>query len=172
MNKYLIPDLMVESIYDIDIEDLKRRNIRGLLFDIDNTLAPFGSLKPTKDASKWMSKLREEGFLLGIISNARDERAEGYKKECEMFYTGNAAKPSVRGYVRTASEMGLLPREIAVVGDQIFTDIKGGNRFGAYTVLVSPVDLKSEPWYTRIKRPFERIILRRIAENGSRKRNG
>lgn len=162
MNKFLRPDLVCKSIYDIDFAEFRKRNIKGLFFDIDNTLETFGSDTPSAKIMTFFEKLKADGFKLGIISNAGGGRSQRYAEKAGLFFCGRANKPRIKMYRKTAEEMGLSNFETAMIGDQIFTDIKGANKFGAYTVLVKPIDLTTEPWYTAIKRRPEKYCLKRM----------
>lgn len=61
------------------------------------------------------------------------------------------------------------PENIGVVGDQIFTDVIGGNRSNMFTILVEPIQ-KKEYWYTRWKRPIENVVKNRF-KNKEQKNN-
>ena len=52
------------------------------------------------------------------------------------------------------------PENIGVVGDQIFTDVLGGNRCKMFTILVEPIAEK-DIWITLLKRPIENAIKNR-----------
>ena len=51
--------------------------------------------------------------------------------------------------------------KIAMVGDQVFTDVLGANISKMVSVYVDPIDRK-EYWYTSWKRPIEDLILRKV----------
>ncbi len=162
MNEYLKPNLFLESAFEIDAGKLKEKGIKAVFFDIDNTLAPFGTDTPTSEAEALFERLKNDGLIIGILSNAGNGRSKKYAEKASVIYCGKAGKPGTRKLRRKAEELCLLPFEVTVVGDQIFTDIQCGNKFGAYTVLVKPVDPDSEPWYTHIKRKTEHKYLKRM----------
>ena len=60
--------------------------------------------------------------------------------------------------------MGLEEKEVAVVGDQIFTDILGANRCKMFSILVEPIKEK-DMLITRIKRPIENFIKKSYLKN-------
>lgn len=151
------PDEYVDSSYGIDYGVLYGRGIRGLLFDIDNTLVPHG--KPeTKEAVALFEKLHAMGFETCLISNNRKPRVEPFAKAMNTRYIFNAHKPSVKNYKRAMEEMGTDAGSTVFVGDQLFTDVYGAKRSGIYSILVKPIHPKEEIQIV-LKRYLERIVL-------------
>jgi len=163
--KKLRPDLKYGNIYEIDLASLREKGICGLFFDIDNTLEPYSAPLPSEKLAEWFGKLTGEGFTVGIISNAKKARIqkfvsgfpEGLREK--IIYVFGAAKPSKKGFRKLCSDGGLDAGQAAMIGDQLFTDIWGGNRSGLTTVLVTPIDLSIEPGFVRFKRLLERPFL-------------
>ena len=54
---------------------------------------------------------------------------------------------------------GVDETQTAAIGDQIFTDIWGGNRAGVYTILVKPVEVGGEGWFIALKRKLEKLFI-------------
>lgn len=165
MFRGLKPDLKYDKIYDIDRDALRKNGIRGLFFDIDNTLEPYSTVSPSEKLSDWLNELIGEGFAVGILSNAKKERITGFVsgfpdgiREQVRFVYG-AAKPSKKGFLKLCAQAGVEPGQAAMVGDQLYTDIWGGNRSGMTTILVTPIDPKIEPGFVRFKRLLERPFL-------------
>ena len=152
-------DLYVKSVHDIDSEQLKKRGIKGILFDIDNTLEPYHTATPGQAVQELLARLEAEGFKVGIISNAKMERALEFCEDCTPFWIAKAGKPLARGYRQLAAMMELEPHELAAVGDQLYTDILGGNRFGCYTIFVTPLPGR-EPPFVRFKRLLEKPFMK------------
>ncbi|MDR0286321.1 MAG: YqeG family HAD IIIA-type phosphatase [Clostridiales bacterium] len=165
MKKGVYPDLWVENIYEMDLNMLKGQGIKGFIFDIDNTLVANSAKEPAKELIEWVNGLLKQGFKASILSNASNSRVERFVKNLGIEAIGKGRKPLVKKYRELALRMGLEPREIAMVGDQIFTDIWGGNRFGAFTVLVDPVFI-NEPFYIKLKRIVEIPVMRKLRKNG------
>ena len=162
MFENLKPSIKCRSVYDLDLAELKSIGIKGLMFDIDNTLEPYAQEIPSERLCTWLSGLCEKGFHVAVVSNAKDARVErfcaGFPKESfplEVISVSEAGKPLEKGFKEACRRMGLEPSQTAMVGDQIFTDIWGGNRFGAMTVLVKPIAPDLEPPFVRFKRFFE-----------------
>jgi len=158
------PDLKYSDIYAIDLEDLRNRGIRGLVFDIDNTLEPYATPVPGEKLTGWLEGLAADSFVLAILSNAKKERIEkfigGFPEPLrdKIYFVYGAAKPSRKGYRKLAGMCGLETGQLAMIGDQLFTDIWGGNRAGCLTVLVEPIEPAIEPPFVRFKRKLEKLF--------------
>lgn len=88
----------------------------------------------------WKQALDQAGITLFLLSNSRKPgRAQRFAEALGIPYEGHAGKPKVGGFQRAMARMGAAPEETAIVGDQIFTDIWGGNRAGVLTLLVHPI---------------------------------
>ncbi len=163
IEKYF-PDLYLDSIRRIDIEELKNRGIKGLILDIDNTLVPMHSKDANENAITWIRELQNNGFKVCILSNAAEKRVVRFNKEIAVTALHRAYKPAGKAFLKAAKIMGLEPENIAVVGDQIFTDIFGGNKVNMLTVLVKPIDRK-EIFFVRLKRIPEKLIINSFTKN-------
>ncbi len=157
------PDLYCESIRHIDLDMLKNRGIKGFILDIDNTLVPMHSKDADENAIGWIAELKSRGFKVCILSNAAEKRVLRFNKDIAVIAIHRAFKPSGKAFLKAAEALELEPEDIAVVGDQIFTDILGGNRVNMFTVLVKPIDRK-EILYVRLKRGPEKFILKNFAK--------
>jgi hypothetical protein len=158
----LFPDLYVASIYDIDLEYLRRRGIRGIIFDLDNTIVERGEIFWPPEVRDWLDGLKAEGFKISIVSNNRQRAAEELAQTHGIPAVFRAVKPRRKPFLRAISLMGVGRRETAMVGDQIFTDIVGGNRLGLFTILVNPLPGKEFIGTTLFSRQLEKLLLPRI----------
>ena len=159
MIERFFPDLMVDSISDIDLLKLKERNIKGLILDIDNTLVPSRTKEAGNQTIDWFESVKDKGMKACIVSNASRTRVVKFTENLKVFAIHRASKPSSKALIKAAKHMGTLPEETAVVGDQIFTDIYGGNKLNMYTILVKPID-KREFFFVRLKRIPEKLVFR------------
>lgn len=165
--KNLYPNLYVESISHITASMLKEKGMEAVVLDIDNTLVPHNCPNPTKTVTAFLEDMRREGVKLCVVSNNGAQRVAPFCERIGIpFYVCGALKPRSYGYKRAAEAMDTEPRRICAVGDQIFTDVWGGNRAGCFTVLVKPIDLESEGLLIALKRLLERPILRKIRRRG------
>ena len=156
--KILYPDLLYEKIEDIDLNLLKERGIKGFILDIDNTLV-IPHTHADDRAKAFVKKLKDEGFKACIVSNNIYERAKSFAEEVELDFVCDGNKPSSKPFRLATDKLKLENKEIAVVGDQIFTDVWGGNRQKMTTILVSPICDK-ENRFIKFKRMMERLIMK------------
>ncbi|MGI6360815.1 MAG: YqeG family HAD IIIA-type phosphatase [Bacillota bacterium] len=165
MFKRFTPDLFVKTIYDIPLERLREMGIRGLIFDLDNTITMHDQLEISSRALKWFKTLKEQGFKVCILSNNSGGRVKESADIMGIECVSRAKKPRRQGFYRAFETLGTKPQETAMVGDQLFTDIWGGNRAGVFTILVEPISSK-EMWGIKyVSRNFERIIWPAVKRN-------
>jgi hypothetical protein len=167
----LYPDGHFEKVEEITIKYLQDNKIKALILDVDNTLIDYQK-HLEKSVIQWAKNLKEQGVKLYILSNTNQkEKVEKVAKALEIPYRNLAKKPFKTGFLKVQKELKEKAENIAVVGDQIFTDIIGGNRCRMFTILVEPINPK-DFWYTAWKRPIENRIKNRYikkANKGERK---
>lgn len=153
------PNMYKKSIKDINYGKLKEIGIKCLIFDLDNTIALIDEHTIPDETKKLFTKLKKD-FMVVIISNNVVKRVKKYADHLECDFVANALKPLVKGYKKIKKKYNLKNNEMCMIGDQLVTDIYGGNRFGMVTVLVDPLgenDLK----ITSLNRFVERRILKK-----------
>ena len=156
----IYPKLYLNKVEDITVEILSENKIKALILDVDNTLIDINK-NLSKEIIDWAMNLRGHGFRLYILSNTNHkEKVEGVAKKLGIPYENFAKKPFKSGFLRVKEKLQLESEQIAVVGDQIFTDVIGGNRCEMYTILVDPISEK-DYWYTAWKRPIENAIKKK-----------
>ena len=158
MRHDLFPDVYADGAWSVDFDALFDQGIRGIILDVDNTLVPYYVPDPDVRTVAGIHRLKEKGFSLYIVSNGRESRVKRFNQGLGLPYFCHAGKPGSKGFLKARRYMRLAPEQIAVVGDQIFTDVWGGNRLGMYTVLVRQVSRRDE-WITAVKRPLEKIVM-------------
>lgn len=157
MFRKFYPSCWMDSAYQIDYEELYRKGVRGLLFDIDNTLVPHGADADDR-AVRLFSGLKKLGFHICLISNNKEERVKRFNDAVHVNYIFKANKPSVKNYCRAMEIMNTTKENTVFIGDQLFTDVYGAKRAGLYTYLVKPIDPKEEIQIV-LKRYLEGIVL-------------
>lgn len=157
MFKTLYPTKYLDSSYSIDYEQLYRSGIRGLIYDIDNTLVEHG-MPATERAIKLFEQLRSIGFDTCLISNNKEPRVKPFADAVGSKYVYDAHKPSRKNYIRAMELMGTDTGNTYFIGDQIFTDVYGANRAGIPSILVKPIHPKEEIQIV-LKRKLEKIVL-------------
>lgn len=160
MKNRLRPDIFLNTIYELDTALLKDLKINSIIVDIDNTLVSWNTKEPDDKVYELVRKLGAEGFNICILSNGTRKRVEEFNKYLKLPAVYKAIKPSKTAFRRAMKLMNSVPANTAVIGDQIFTDVLGGNRLGLYTILVAPISDKEFIW-TRIIRKLERHILKK-----------
>lgn len=160
---WIKPNFYYESVFEINFEDLQKKNIKNILIDLDNTLVPWGEDKITERLVRWLRRTQEKGFNICVLSNNTEKRASSLNKTLGLPYVAFARKPAKKAFEKGLKMLKAKRRETVIIGDQIFTDILGGKRVGIQTVLVMPLS-KNEFWGTKIARKFEKIILKALYE--------
>lgn len=156
----LVPQLTVNSIHDIDLERLSQAGIRGIITDLDNTLVGARTHLATPEVEQWIRHAERLGFKVMIVSNNHRTRVSRFSEPLQVPFLSSAGKPTLGAFRRAMKTMDTKPEQTAMIGDQLFTDILGGNRIGLYTILVMPVSLSEESWPTRINRILEKLVKR------------
>ena len=162
MEKY-IPDIYQKSIYAIDYQKLASRGIKCLLVDLDNTLVATTIKKPNQKIKNLFHDLKEQGFRIILFSNSSKHRLKPFGDELEVEYCYRAFKPRSKKYRNIMQNYHLEESQVAMIGDQLLTDIVGGNRVGITTILVNPVS-NHDGFFTRFNRMYERYILKKLRE--------
>lgn len=155
---------VADDIYQISGAALARRGIKLLLADLDNTLVPYGVPLPDERLKAWRDDLAAHGVTLFVLSNNRKEhRPRIFAEGLEVSYIGHAGKPKTPSFVKAMEWQGVTKEQTAIVGDQVFTDVLGGNLAGVTTILVKPIRLAGNPGrYVRyaVEVPF-RLLSRK-----------
>ena len=157
MKKYLA-DGYFEKVTDVSVEYLKENNIHAVLVDLDNTTLDLkGNI--LEGLEKWHEKVAAEGIEVMILTNSNQKkRIKKVAKALDIHYILFACKPFKRGFKKAQKILDLPYENIALIGDQIYTDILGANKVGMHSILVDPIIESTDYFFTIIKRPFERRI--------------
>lgn len=159
----LYPNLYLNNVQEITIGMLIKNKIKALILDIDNTLIDYNK-NLSEEIVNWSKQLQGQGIKMYILSNTnKKEKVKKVAEKLEIPYEIFAKKPFKKGFLKVQQSLKIKPQNIAVVGDQIFTDILGGNRCAMFTILVDPVD-KKDYWYTAWKRPIENKMKKKIVK--------
>ncbi len=161
MFKVFVPDLKLDSIYDIKPELLSRKNIRLLLMDLDNTISPYSGSEPSESLTRWKEELLSAGVGLHIVSNTKTDRAKRFAGLWGVPYVDCAKKPFSDTIEKIIAKMGGKLEETALVGDQIFTDVWAANRAGILSIAVKPIELRNP---LRRLRYWAELLFRAMAK--------
>ena len=162
MEKY-VPDMYKPSIYDINYQKLLNQGIKCIMFDLDNTLVSPSTKKPTDEIKELFDKLKNMGFRIIIFSNSRKKRIEPFKNFLEVDCSALSRKPFKQKFLKVLALYNYTIDEVAIIGDQIMTDVLGGNKIGILTILVNPVS-KKDMILTKFNRLLEKIVIRKLSK--------
>lgn len=166
MIELFAPKLKVQTVYDIPLDELYANGIRGIITDLDNTLVSQKTAAATKELVEWLDNVRKMGINVVIVSNNNESRVGAFASPLNIPYIFKAKKPTQGAFSRAISILDLQPSEILMVGDQMMTDVFGGNKMGLHTVLVKSIAPHEEGMGTKINRQLERIAIRRLRRRG------
>ncbi len=153
----LMPQIAVNTVFDVPYEALRTQGVSGLIFDVDNTLVPYEQAEADEALRALFSRLAAMGFWVALLSNNGEQRVALFAKGLELPYVSAAKKPLKSGFHALLARTDIPPKQLAMVGDQVFTDVWGGNRMGMVTVLVDSISPK-EGLFCRLKRWAEQPI--------------
>lgn len=154
----LSPDYYYSSVQDVDFAALRDRGITTLLVDLDNTLLPRNCEAVTDSACAWTAAAAEAGMTVCVVSNNWHDRVVDLARDMGVPIVAKALKPFPQAFRRALGVTGSRAEQVAVVGDQMFTDVLGGKLMGAVTVLVKPLSSSDLP-HTRLLRLIEKALL-------------
>ena len=153
------PDILVDDIFSLPLEELKNKGITNILFDVDNTIVPYNSQDISEKTIAWFHETTTQGFHLCILSNNSDERIAPVAEKLGIDFVAHAKKPLQFGAIRAITLFNATKDHIALVGDQLLTDVACGNFAGFTTIVVKPLN-PDELWITKWHRNYERLLYR------------
>ncbi len=157
----IYPKAYFTKIQNITIQFLLENKIKILILDVDNTLIDKKEIL-SEEIIQWAKEIRGQGVRLYILSNTnKKEKVKKVAEKLEIPYLHFGMKPLKRGFIKIQKIVKESPEKIAVIGDQIFTDVVGGNRCKMFTILVDPIN-ENDYWYTIWKRPIEKKIKNKL----------
>lgn len=155
------PTWMVDAIYQITPEQLKRHGIKGVLTDLDNTLIAWNNPDGTEELKSWLKSLRDAGIPVIVISNNNHDRVRVAVEKFEVDFVARALKPLGKGIREGVERLGLPKEEVVMIGDQIMTDVRAAHRVGLRSILVRPI-VQTDSWKTQFNRLCERKIMKHL----------
>lgn len=162
MLKRFLPSIYQESIFTINYDKLKQHNIKCILFDVDNTITPAREEKFFKKTKRLFDTLKKD-FKIILFSNNFPKRVKKFGDYYDVDIACVSLKPFSFKYRYILSKYGYKKEEVAAVGDQLLTDINGGNKVGITTILVNPISEKDEK-ETWLNRQIEKRIFKSFKE--------
>ena len=163
--KNFLPNQYVKSILDIQPTELKEKGVKGIITDLDNTLVEWDRPKQHRKLSNGLKKCSKIKLQVTIVSNNNEVRVKAFSDPLKIPFIYRAKKPMSDAFFQAAKRMNLKKEETVVIGDQLLTDILGGNRSGFHTILVVPV-AQNDGMATKFNRLVERRIMNWFRKKG------
>jgi HAD superfamily phosphatase (TIGR01668 family) len=161
----LRPDMVARSVFDVDLNQLKQKGISGLIMDMDNTLLGWDHNQVSKEIKRWVESAQAKGFAMCITSNGYESRVQQIAMSLGIPAVSGGIKPRKKPFRKALEILKLPPSQVAVIGDQLFTDVLGGNRMDLFTILINPVSQK-ELKSTQMVRKVESRMIKRLHKKG------
>ncbi len=158
------PTYVFDKVGEITPEFLKRHHIKGLLLDLDNTLTTHNNPIAPQSSLDWLDTMRSAGIKLMIVSNNHAPRVTPFANQLGVDFVPEGKKPLTFGYTRAIKRLGLDKKNVATVGDQIFTDVLGSNLKGIRSIFVFPIEPETSLPF-RFKRACEKPFLPKMRRN-------
>lgn len=152
------PTFVFNTVTEITSAFLKQNNIKGLILDLDNTLTTHNNPRPPKHVVAWINSMKSANIPLVIVSNNKYDRVRPFAQMLQLPFISDGAKPLTKGINKARHAMKLSCDEVAVIGDQIFTDVLGANAKRMKTIYVYPIELE-DGWFFKLKRVLETPFL-------------
>lgn len=155
------PELAFNRVYTATPEKLLELGVKGVVFDIDNTIAPYEVERPDEKMKNYFKSLADAGIQAAFVSNNKGDRVQIFNEELGLFYVCKAKKPFPKGVKICIERFGLKREEVIAIGDQIFTDCLAAHKAGIRFIMVKPIQPR-ENWFFRFKRVCEKPFTRKL----------
>lgn len=157
----------MNTVYDIDLNALWEQGYRGIITDLDNTLVGAKAPLATPELIDWLKVVGQIGFQVVIVSNNDRGRVSRFAEPLSLPFIYRAKKPAAAAFRKALGMMKLKPEQTVVIGDQMMTDVLGGNRAGLHTILVLPIAREDEGIFTKaVNRKLEKAALSLLRRQG------
>jgi len=153
----LFPTVKTGSAYDINYKKLYEAGIRGIIFDIDNTLVMHDA-PADENAARLIERIHSENIKTFILSNNGEKRVKTFADAVGSDYIFKAHKPDRKGFIMCMKRMGTDRRSTILIGDQLFTDMWGASNAGIRSIMVKRISFH-EKYYIHLKRILEYIVM-------------
>jgi uncharacterized protein len=162
MFRLFTPHHRVRCVWELTPERLLLWGLRALLLDVDCTLTRYRRGEPLPEAAVWLAQLRAADIRLCLVSNGMGHRIRQFAERLDLPCVFSAMKPFPWGVWAGLKKLDCPPAQTAMVGDQLFADVMAGRLAGVQTILVDPIHPEEEPWFTRMKRFPEKLMVARL----------
>lgn len=160
------PSFILNSVAEIDVKFLMRIGVRGLILDIDNTLAVPDKKTVPQEIAQWIEEMKKSNVPMILLSNNSEERISSFAEFVDLPFIAKGGKPLKKGYLKAAEKINVPIFRCAAIGDQLFTDVWGGNNVNAITILTMPF-AEDQTFFIKVKRAFEKPFLKKYMRRKS-----
>lgn len=160
---YIIPDSYYKSIYEIDYNKLKNEQINTLLFDIDNTITYVDDVNVPKETYELIEKLKKQNFKILLMSNNNENRVKPISEKLNLLAISNAGKPDKKAYKNALKLIKSKKQNVAVIGDQILSDIVGAKKYGIKAILVDQLS-KENNLQTGLAQKLQKFMVKKLTK--------
>lgn len=155
------PDIYIKDFSDLDLNFLKTIGIKVIILDVDNTLVPADSNVVDEKAIRFIKQVKSAKIIPIIVSNNKKSRVSYLSNKLNCEYISFSLKPLNISFKKVMKKYNVIASEICIMGDQILTDILGGNRLNIVTILVNPIS-KKDNIYGSVIRIAEKFVYKFI----------
>lgn len=158
---FIKPDYNLKSIYDIDLDELQKKGVKAMLFDLDSTLMASKSGTYTDEIYSFIKKVQEKFFMAVVSNNNNPEYIKRVSEISHFPVLFHACKPKTGVVLKFLEKHNVNPKDCALVGDRPLTDILCGKRLGCKTILVDSITADTESKIVRFVRVLERLSIKK-----------
>ncbi len=155
----LQPDYIFKNLESVPLSFFSQHNIVCVLIDIDNTIVPADESDIDYVKAEWL-KAAQKHVRVILVSNNHGSRIQDISNSLELETFSFALKPFSKVYSHIKKKYNINKVQIAVIGDQLLTDVLGGKIQGFKTIYVEPISQKDK-LFTTISRTIERMLMKK-----------
>lgn len=163
IEKYFKPTIYIKDYRSLDLQKLVEKGIKVLCIDVDNTLLSPYCTTLSEDAKAFIQKVKDSGLTPCLISNNTKKRVQDVAEQVNVAFYSFSCKPCTYNYKKIKKDTACSTDEIAILGDQLITDVLGGKRMKFCTILQDPVT-QVENHSGKITRKLESYVLTNLAK--------
>ncbi|HDR3156148.1 TPA: HAD hydrolase family protein, partial [Staphylococcus aureus] len=86
VRKFFMPNSYVQSIFQIDLDKLVDKGVKGIITDLDNTLVGWDVKEPTERVKAWFKEANEKGITITIVSNNNESRVASFSQHLDIDF--------------------------------------------------------------------------------------
>lgn len=146
MIKLFRADFELNTIYEIDINNLVSRGIKYALCDLDNTLADYDTPLPTEQVRTWLDSMKDAGIQVAIVSNNGRARVEKFCETLNIPFFWKSGKPKKRAVRNALNKLGGKLEETVLIGDKRTTDVICAKNAGILSIKVKSIKPRTILW--------------------------